>query len=215
MQHTAHYRRLMILALIGLLILTACAPDNLDITPSPTATLEPSPTPSPTAEPEGFEAEVEQNEAIIEALMELLPGTIPAGAAEWKRNYARGTDGIEPLRGLTNGVGRRMYFAEQTGGQISINFAVFDTPEDAAVEYERIKGIRAVLNTGDANDTFPEPNLFGISNQGSNAIFQIDNYFIEVFIEISSSTQDNPLVAMSRQALRFFEDNRDTFETLD
>ncbi len=214
MSKKTHIHRIQLLAfaLIALLVMSACAPDNLDITPSPTATLEPTATPSPTPEPEGFVQEVSANETVLNNLMELLPNTIPAGAAQWQRDYSRGEDGIESLRGLTNGVGQRMYFSEQTGGQMNISFVVFDTPEDAIANYERIKSIRPVLQTGDSDDTFPEPNLFGASNQGSYGIFQIDNYFIEVFIELFSSTGSNPLKAVSRASVRFFDENRETFE---
>ncbi len=204
--------RVWVVALIVMLVASACAPDNLDITPSATPTIAPTETPTPTPLPEGFEAEVSANEAVIEALMELLPNTIPAGAAQWQRDYSRGEDGIASLRGLTNGVGQRMYFSEQTGGQMNISFAVFDTAEDAIANYERIRGIRPVLQTGTSDDAFPEPNLFGASNQGSYGIFQIDNYFIEVFIELFSSTGSNPLKPVSRSAVNFFESNREAFE---
>jgi len=209
---TTQRTRVLAITLLIALIVSACAPNDLDITPSPTFTPEPTATPLPTATPEGFEAEVNANEAVIEALIELLPNTIPAGAAQWNRDYSRGEDGIASVPGLTNGVGQRMYYSEQTGGQMNISFVVFDSEEDAIANYERIQGIRPVLSTGESDDTFPEPNLFGASNQGSYGIIQIDNYFIEVFIELFSSTGGNPLKPVSRSAVRFFEDNREAFE---
>lgn len=211
-RHIVYRSKLLTLAIIALLIVSACAPVDLDITPSPTPTLEPSPTPTATPLPEGFVEEVDESEAILAALMEGIPNTVPAGAAQWFRDFTRGTDGIEALRGLTNGVGERIYFSEQTGGKMSLNFAIFDTPEEAFANYERIRGIRPVLATGESDDTFPEPNLFGASNQGSYAIFQIDNYFIEVFIELFASTGQNPLKAVSRWTVNYFENNRETFE---
>lgn len=213
MAYSKNYRfRVIVLALITMFIVVACAPDNLDITPSPTFTPEPSPTPSPTPEPEGFEAEVEKNQAVLDALVELLPNTVPAGAAQWKWDFSRAEDGVEDLLNVTNGVGYKIYFNEQTGGQMSLSYAVFDTTEDALANYERIKGIRSVLETGESNADFPDPNIFGQGLYGSVALFQIDNYFIEVSIELFASTQGNPLVPISRAAIRFFEDNRDAFE---
>jgi hypothetical protein len=215
MPYIQTYRlRVIVLALIAMLVVVACAPDNLDITPSPTSTAVPSPTPSPTPLPEGFEAEVDQNEAVLGALVELLPNSIPAGAAQWKWDYSRAEDGIEDLLNVTNGIGHKIYFNEQTGGQMSLSFAVFDTSEDALANYERIKDIRSVLDTGDTDADFSEPNIFGAGLYGSVAIFQIDNYFIEVSIELFSSTGGNPLVPLSRAAIRFFEENRDTFEAV-
>lgn len=204
--------RLMTIMLIVAVIFVACAPSDLDITPTPTFTPEPSPTPSPTPLPEGFTAEVDSNQATLDALVEILPNSIPAGAVQWRWDFSRGEDGIEPLRNVTNGVGNKIYFSEQTGGQMSLNFAVFDTPEDALANYERIREIRSVLDTGEPNADFPEPNIFGAGLYGSVAIFQIDNYFIEVSIELFSSTQGNPLVPLSRATMRFFDENRETFE---
>jgi len=204
--------KLLLIALILTLIASACAPDDLDITPSPTFTPEPSPTPTPTPLPEGFEAEVEANEATLEAILDLLPASIPAGAVQWQRDIMRAEDGMEDLVNLTNGVGKKIYYSEQTGGQMSLNFAVFDTADDAFANYERIREIRSVLDTGDPNEDFPMPNIFGAGLYGSVAIFQIDNYFIEVNIELFSSTQGNPLVPLSRATIRFFEENREAFE---
>lgn len=207
-----HRLRLLVFALIVMVVASACAPEDLDITPSPTFTPEPTATPSPTPLPEGFEEQVSSTEATLNALIELLPNNLPAGANEWKRDYERGEDGLESLLGISNGMGTRMYYFEQTGGQMSLNFAVFDTPEDALANYERIKGIRSVLETGETNEDFPQPNIFGAGLYGSVALFQIDNYFIEVSIELFSSTQGNPLIPLSRATMRFFDENREAFE---
>lgn len=204
--------RLIVLTLIAMFMFVACAPDDLDITPSPTFTPAPSPTPLPTATPEGFAEAVNENEAVLEALTELLPASIPAGAVQWRLDLTRGEDGVEALSNLTNGVGSKIYFSEQTGGQMSLSFAVFNSADDAFANYERIREIRSVLDTGTPNEDFPDPNIFGAGLYGSVAIFQIDNYFIEVNIELFSSTQGNPLVPLSRATIRFFEENREAFE---
>ncbi len=205
---------LLALAVIALLLLSACRPeDTLDVTPSPTPTPLPSPTPSPTPLPEGYQEAVNPNEAVLDALIELLPKTIGAGAVEWKWNYSRGDDGVEGLLGMKgSAAGKRVYYGEQTGGQMSLNFAVFDSAELALANYERILDIRSVLDTGAPREDFPTPNIFGAGLYGSVAIFQIDNYFIEVNIELFSSTQGNPLVPLSRITMNFFEDQRSAFE---
>ena len=206
--------RLLIIALIAMLVFSACRPDDtLDITPSPTPTPEPSATPSPTPLPEGYTEALNPNDVALDALIALLPTIIGAGETQWKWDYSRGEDGIEGLLGMRGTTaGKRAYYFEQTGGKMSLNFAVFDTAELALANYERILDIRSVLDTGSAREGFPEPNIFGSGLYGSVAIFQIDNYFIEVNIELFSSTQGNPLVPLSRTTISFFEDQRSAFE---
>ncbi len=213
MRHTPPQRiRLLALALIAMLFFSACRPDDtLDITPSPTPTPQPSPTPTPTPVPEGFEEKGNPNELALEALIEVLPKSLPAGEVQWDRDYTRGEDGIGRIRGIRGtAAGKRIYFRTQEGGLMHLDFAVFDTPEEAAANYERILDIRSVLETGKPKDNFPQPNVFGAGLYGSVSIFQIDNYFIEVFIEIF--TRGNPLEPLSRETIRFFEQNRSAFE---
>lgn len=205
-------RHWLILALVASLVLSACRPeDTLDITPSPTPTLAPTATPTPTPAPEGFVEAVNPNELIIAALVDLLPQSMPAGEEEWKWDISRGDNGIGRVRGVRGTAeATRVYYRSQEGGLINLDFAVFDTVEEAAANYERILGIRSVLENGKPNEDFPQPNVFGAGLYGSVAIFQIDNYFIEVFIELF--TRGSPLEPLSRQTIRFFENNREAFE---
>ena len=182
---------------------------NSIITPSPIP--EPSPTPTPTPLPEGFVEAGNPNEIVLDALIEILPQSLPAGKVQWKWDYSRSQDGVENIRGIRGtAAGKRVHFRTQEGGLMSLNFAVFDTTEEAAANYERILGIRSVLENGKPKDNFPQPNIFGSGLYGSVAIFQIDNYFIEVFIEIF--IRGNPLEPLSRETIRFFEKNRSAFE---
>jgi hypothetical protein len=198
--------RFMMLALLAVLVVSACAPDDLDITPTTTPTSVPTATPSPTPEPEGFEAELILADEQLAIIIDNLPARIPAGAVEWRRDLKRGTDGIDPLLNVTNGTGSKVYYSEQTGGQMNLAFAVFDTPEDALANYERIKAIRSVLLNGKSDESLPMPNIFGSGLYGSVALFQIENYFIEVSIESFSSTQTNPLVSLARATVRYFDE---------
>lgn len=206
--------RLLVIALIASLAFSACRPeDTLDVTPSATPTPIPTATPSPTPAPEGFQEAVNPNEATLNALIERLPTSIGAGATQWKWDYLRSEDGVEALLGMRgSAAGKRVYYTEQTGGKMSLNFAIFDTAELALANYERILDIRSVLDTGAPRDDFPAPNIFGAGLYGSVSIFQIDNYFIEVNIELFSSTQGNPLTPLSRATISFFENNRAAFE---
>ena len=195
--------RLLIALLI--LVLAACAPDDLDITPTATATPEPTATPTPTPVPEDFVDPTLANETAVTFILENIPDRIPAGAVEWRRDYTRGVDGVEVVPRAENGYGAKAFYTEQTGGQMNLTFAQFASAEDAANHYEFIRGIRQPLETGDINDTMPQPNIFGSGLYGSVAIFQIDDTFIEVNIELFSSTQGNPLVPLARETIRYFE----------
>ena len=204
--------RLLVLALVAMMVLAACRPDDtLDITPSPTPTPIPTATPTPTPVPEDYVEAVNPNEEVIAALLGLLPKSVPAGEEEWKWDYSRGDDGIGRVRGVRSpSVATRVYYRSQEGGLINLDFAVFDTAEEAAANYERILGIRSVLETGKPNEDFPMPNVFGAGLYGSVAIFQIDNYFIEIFVELF--TRGSPLVPLATQTIRFFDNNREVFE---
>jgi hypothetical protein len=186
-------------------LLVGCAPDDLDITPTATATPQPTATPSPTPLPANFVDPNAANENALSLILDTIPVRIPAGAVEWRRDISRGEDGIEPVARAENGAGAKIYYTEQTGGQMNLTFAVFNTPDDAAAHYQFIKGIRQPLITGNPNDTLPQPNIFGSGLYGSVAIFQIETVFIEVNIELFSSTQGNPLVPLARETIRYFE----------
>ena len=211
-QTTTQRTRMLALTLVAMLVFAACSPlDTLDITPSPTPTPAPTATPTPTPTPEGFVEESNPNEEIIAALLELLPTTLPAGEEEWKLDYERGDEGIGRVRGiLAPAVSTRAYYRTQEGGLMNLDFAVFDTVEEAAANYERLLGIRSVLENGKVNEDFPQPNIFGAGLYGSVSIFQIDNYFIEVFVELF--TRGSPLVPLSEETIKFFERNRSSFE---
>lgn len=206
-------RRLLFLALIAALLFTACRPvDTLDITPSPTPTPEPSPTPSPTPPPADFVDPYEVNSSIMERLIELLPDPLPAGEEEWKRNFEEGNEGIKNIRGVRRpAVGKEIYYYTQQGSKMALNFAVFPDEEGAIAEFERKQGLRSSLVNLAEDDDLRKPNLLGAGLYGSFALFQIDNYFVEVLVEIFT-TSTSPLEPLANETLKFFERNREGFE---
>jgi hypothetical protein len=204
MKYFLNFQRL---TLVLVFFLVACAPIDLDITPTATNTPEPTATPSPTPLPEGFVDPGEVNQNVLDIILENIPTELPAGGIEWLIDISRGTDGFDPLPRTDNGVGQKVFWVDQTGGQqMNISFAVFDTVDDATAHYAFIQGLRRPLESGDSNDLFPQPNIFGTGLYGSIALFQIDNIFIEVSIELFSSTRPNPLVPVSRSTINFFEE---------
>jgi len=198
-----HYRTL---GLLLLMFLAACAPADLDITPTAEPTLLPTAEPTATPQPDDFVDTSIANQAQLDAIIANVPAQIPAGAVNWRRDLTRGDNGLEAVPRAINGVGTKVFYTEQTGGIMNLTFAVFDTPEDAAAHYEFIQSIRQPLETGNSDDEFPQPNIFGSGLYGSIAVFQIDTVFIEVNIEIFSSTRNNPLVSLARATINFFEE---------
>lgn len=199
---------------ILLLVFTACAPDYLDITPTPTFTPVPTPTATPTPIPADAVQEADNLQSVLDLLLDNIPARLPAGAVEWRRDFTAGEEGVDSLPRVENGDGFKVFYTEQTGGQMNLSFAVFNTSEDAFAHFEFIRGIRNVLENGDTRDNFPEPNIFGAGLYGSVALFQIDNMFIEVNIELFSSTQGNPLVPLSQATVRFYEGLEPDIEAL-
>lgn len=145
-------------------------------------------------------------------LIALLPDSFLVGEENWTRDVSRGQDGVENVPGIPDSAaGKQIYYRTQEGGRMSLSFAVFATQDDAAANYRRILGIRSsLIGNGFTVEDFPQPNRFASGLYGSFSIFQIDAYFIEVYVELH--LRGNPLVPLSRETLRFFESNRGGFE---
>ncbi len=203
MTNRSYLKRHHLLALVVLLLIAACAPDDLDFTPTAGPTNIPIPTPTPTPLPEG---EVDILQGIIDTFLAVVPARLGSGAVEWRRDFTRGDEGVEIPPNVQGGLAVRVFYTEQTGGQANLTFGIFDSDVDAAAHYDRMRNVRrGVLDTGGPNENFPMPNLFGAGLYGSVAIFQIDTVFVEVNIEAFSSTQGNPLVPLSRSTLALID----------
>ncbi len=187
-------------------LLAACAPEDIDITPTatptpvPTVTLTPQTT--PTATPVPAPTEVPEI-LLVDILIDSVPDIVTAGSVQWRVDSERGASNV---RNVQNGIARRIYLTERQGGKASFTIGVFDTEADALVYYDFVRELRTVLENGESSDEFPLPNLFGSGLYGSNAIFSQESYFIEVGIEQFSGTAGNPLPSLSRQAFRIIQD---------
>ena len=200
------------LALIALLLLAGCRPDDrLDITPSPTPTAAPTATPSPTPPPADFVDPYEVNASIMERLIALLPDPLPA-VEEWKRVMDSGEAEVRNIRGIRRpAIGRAIPYTTQQGSSMLLNFIIFSDEAAAAAEFERKHGLRSADVNLEEDAAFRTPNAFGSGLYGSFALFQIDNYFFEVYVEIFT-TSTSPLSPLATEALKFFERNRAAFE---
>lgn len=180
-----------------LAFMVACAPADLDITPTPEPTALPTSTPTPTPPP----ASAAANQKILETIIESFPTQLAGGGSEWRPDPSKAENGREiPRVTVPGGVALELHYTERLGGQFSVTFGVFDNAEDANQHYEWIRGIRSVLQTGKSRDDFPTPNIFGQGLYGSIALVQIDNIFIEVSISLFT-TPVNPLRALTQAAV--------------
>ena len=209
---TRAFPLLRLTLLLIAMLLVGCRPDDrLDITPSPTPTSAPTATPTPTPLPAGFVDPYEVNMQTMERLIALLPDPLPA-VEEWKRPYESGEAEVRKIRGIRRpAVGRAIPYGSQQGSKMLLNFVIFTDEASAAAEFERKQGLRSADVNLAQDDAFPTPNAFGAGLYGSFALFQIDNYFFEVYVEIFT-TGDSPLAPLATETLKFFERNRAAFE---
>ncbi|MDL1899919.1 hypothetical protein FBR02_04030 [Anaerolineae bacterium CFX9] len=196
--------RLSKIALIALamLLLAACAPEDLDITPTvtpsntplPTETRAPTRTPAPEATPEPEEEEEPAAATLLDTIVAGLPASISVGGASWQVNPAsaqfRDTDGG---RLVTVSV------AERQGGQITLYFGEFESVEGAVAYFENtLRTVRNLENASQRPD-FPEPNGFNVGLYGSESIWMRENLVVRVRVDVFNSGGGNPLVGMSQQ----------------
>lgn len=207
--------------LAAALCLSACAPEDLDITPTLTATATreptntplptrtPSPTEPPTATPEGGASAATEavaasaTEAVVEvvqptgpitteSMIALLPAQITAGAYRWQRGAA------QDVPNVSDGSAQRVPYSEAGGAQSEITFGVFDTPEAARAYYDAVLGRVRTLQDAETREDLPQPNAFGGGTYGADAILVRDVLYIRVSVPQFSSTAGNPLVPLTR-----------------
>lgn len=203
-----------------LVLAAACAPDNLDITPSPTATntsaptntREPRPTataivatPADSAAPESSAeaaATVEATEAsaalvqpVLERIIAAVPGRINAGEYQWNRS--REAPEIRDVDGGGRSV--RLDLTDSGGSLAALTFITFDTPEAAQAQYDTLRGRLRTLESSDQDDNFPTPNAIGVSTSGSDGIFVVGNLFVRINSSQFSSTRSEPIRPLARE----------------
>jgi hypothetical protein len=198
---------LKITLLIALLVLAACAPDNLDITPSPTPTPAPTATSTPdpaavateeTAADAGAETAAGGNRALLDHIVENVPQSISAGQIQWRRTEDEISGEPVTYKSEEGGETAKVYYSEAGGGYSELTFGVFDAPEAATTFYEIVRGRLRTLENAEERDVVPSPNAFGGGTYGSDAIWVQDNIYTRVSIPRFSSTAGEPLSPYSR-----------------
>ena len=195
------------LLIVLLVAAAACAPENLDITPSPTATNTPEPTstPRPTNTPDpaaqGVEATeeviVSESQALLDQLVAAVPARISGGALLW----ARTRDEVVYSE-VDGGITATISMSEPGGSEADLTFGVFETPEAAQAFYDEVLGRVRSLENAETRDIFPTPNAFGGGTYGSDAIFVQGNLYIRISIPQFSSTAGEPLSPLARSVFQ-------------
>lgn len=210
-----HKKVLFFISLVIMGFVAACAPANLDITPSPVPTDTPTETPRPTITPtveftptpdvEAVDVEISgvSNEEFVNLIVAGMPTRVSGGAVQWLYDQTRDP---ETVRNVQDGTARKVFLTDPTGGQANLTFGVFDSPEAAMAHYERIAPLRNNIANGAPRENFPMPNAFGQGTYGSYAILQLDNLFLEISVEAFSSTSGDPLPGLVRSALAIVEE---------
>ncbi len=194
------------------LLLAACAPENLDITPSPTPTLTPEPTntrlpqdTSAAAAPTDAPAEASGNRVTLDAFVASIPASINAGQTTWNKTKDEVTSEETVYQDQEGGLTAKLFYDERGGGYSELTFGLFDTPEAALAFYEVVAERTRTLENAETRDQFATPNLFGGGTYGSDAIFVQGSLYIRISVPRFSSTLGDPLSPYARALFRLFE----------
>lgn len=194
------------------LLLAACAPENLDITPSPTPTLTPEPTntPLPTdaaaaAAPTEAPAEADGLRGTLDAFVASIPTSINAGQTTWNKTKDEITGEDITYQDQEGGITAKVYYSERGGGYSELTFGLFETPEAALAFYEVVAERTRTLENAETRDQFVTPNAFGGGTYGSDAIFVLGSLYVRISVPRFSSTLGDPLNPYARALFRVFE----------
>jgi hypothetical protein len=192
----------LLLAAVALIV-AACAPDNLDITP--TATPTETPVPTSTRDPQAAvqptaEAVVSATATQVDAILAAVPDQVSGGALQWNRTEDEVTGDEIVYLNVEGGTAGKIFFSERGGGAADLTIAVFDTPEAAAAYYEQRSGDRRLENASQ-RDNFPQPNAFGGGTYGALALIQDGNTVIVLSVPRFNSQAGDPLPGFTRSVL--------------
>ncbi len=162
-------------------------------------------TPEATATAEA----VSQERALLEHILENLPGDINAGTISWRRDNNVPINYVDREGGVTG----RVSYGASGGGLMEMTFGVFQTADQATAYYENVRTTLRTLERSEQRDQFPTPNAFGGGTYGSDAIFVRDVVFIRVSVPQFSSTAGDPLNPMARQVFPILDAAQASFGT--
>jgi hypothetical protein len=200
--------KLILFVMLVVIVTAACAPDDLDITPSPTTA--PTSTPAPTREAGAAEptaeaaAEVSPNRVLLDAIIAVLPTSIPGGNATWNKSVNDLGEAIV-YDDQEGGITAKVFYNEPGGSLSELTFGVFDTADAALAFFNTVKERTRTLENAETRENYPTPNFFGGGTYGSDAIFVQANIYIRVSVPQFSSTMGEPLGPYSRALFRILD----------
>ncbi|MBI5928690.1 MAG: hypothetical protein HY862_05240 [Chloroflexi bacterium] len=150
--------------------------------------------------------------ARMEAVDVVLPDQFTLGEAVWERDASQNYP--EPLEVGNNGLSIRAIYKGDAGSEVTFNYTVFDTADDAAAYYA--DSSRQNLSTslrlnpagqGQTRDDFPQPNVFasGVAYIAGGAFQSNDVFVVIVSLETTSIPEGDPLGELAQQALSFLQ----------
>src|SRR5688572_14477924 len=216
------------------MMLAACAPDNLDITPTrtptstpePTPTRTPTPTPDPDATPEAAPTEASSeggedttagddttdgdsaaaSDDPLEAILAAFQTNWTAGGGQWRRSANETTDEDVTRRDEPGGRTVKVYYEQADGSFAEITIGLFETPEAAQAYFDVVAERTRTLENAESREGFPEPNMFGGGLYGQDALTITGNYVVRVSVPRFNSGAGDPLSPLLRATLRIVEE---------
>ena len=143
----------------------------------------------------------------MQIVLDTLPNDIFTDT-QWRRDFSI-FEGVETPPNVKNGNAVRVFYRDQAANNFNMTFGQFDTPEDAMVHYERLKGIREGIESENTVEGFPQPHVVGRGLYGSVALIVDEEFFLEVLIERAPGTSANPTEAIARRAFKILEKARE------
>ena len=145
----------------------------------------------------------------LEAILAVLPDQILAEDTIWQRRLTRDPEIIDDI---DNGLGARVLYNEENGGEATVAYFVFDTSEDMLAHYEAQRHLRRSrefqlnLSEGLEDEDLPSPNLIIADTlHGEVAILQFGEIYI-IDIEVFTSEADGLLVPLAGGTVSILEE---------
>lgn len=145
----------------------------------------------------------------LDAILAVLPDEITAGETVWQRRVTRDPEIVDDI---DNGLGARVLYNEENGGEATLGFYVYDTTEDMLEHYDaqrrlrRTRELRLNLREGLPEEALPSDNLIVAGTvHGEVAIVQVSEIYL-VDIELFTAESDGMIVPLAEEALIVIEE---------
>lgn len=199
----------ILIVILTALLMAACAPLDLDITPTVIPTDIPvagATTAPPSAADTANAAAADALRARVDSLIALLPDEIGAGQVTWQKTKDESSGEEIIYKDEDGGVTAKVFYREGGGSKSELTLGVFNTPEMARAFFDAVKERTRTLENAEERDNRPLPNWFGSGTYGSDAIFVQGDIYVRVSVPQFSSTLGEPLGPYSRTVLELLKE---------